>query len=193
MTKRAPNLKDILFRRKIIALSSSTGASGTVPCTPPETVKRGAKCQCCALVSGVDSITNNNIAVKTCGGNCKSFNIVYAAQCAVCVSNNTYFGKSVQALHERVNNHRSSFYDILRKSGKINFNIENLEIDDENILGAHIFRNHKMVKKSDFNNCFTFNVKSIVNPDKLRFTEQLYIDKLNTLIHFGLNQINSVG
>ena len=51
--RRAPNLKDLLFKRKALALD--TARSGTVPCTDSSVVKRGAKCECCKLVSQLDT------------------------------------------------------------------------------------------------------------------------------------------
>ena len=75
--RRASNLKDLLFKRKPLALG--TGQTCTLPCTDPSVIKRGAKCQCCSLVSKTDKINSNNVVVKTAGGNCKSSNIIYGA------------------------------------------------------------------------------------------------------------------
>ena len=120
VTRRAPNLKDILFKRKAIALSSTVETTqGTVPCTGPNERKRGAKCQCCKLVSRNTSVTNNGRTVSASGGNCLSNNIIYAATCSLCPGNNVYVGKTVNKLRERLNGHRSNYYDLLRKREKI--------------------------------------------------------------------------
>ena len=74
VTRRAPNIKDLLFKRKSIALQTST--VGTMPCTKPNEVKKGRPCQCCKVVSKTSTVTNNNITVKTAGGDCKSRNII---------------------------------------------------------------------------------------------------------------------
>ena len=183
--RRAPNLKDLLFKRKMLALD--TGRSGTVPCTDVSVVKRGAKCQCCKLVSKSDTITSNGIVVKTAGGNCKSCNLIYGATCLLCLVNNVYAGKNVQSLHERVNAHRASFYKILSLNS-----LDDVELDDTNVLGYHIFNCHDKQERKDFNSCFKFDIIAYSTPSNIRVLEQFYIDKLNTRIPFGLNQIDSI-
>ena len=148
---------------------------------------RGAKCQCCLLVSKSDTIVSNGIIVKTAGGTCKTGNIIYGATCLLCAVNNVYVGKTVQELHARVNGHRGSFYKILDLES-----LEDLEIDDLNILGYHIFNCHGKVDRKDFNSYFKFDIIANAAPTNIRVLEQFYIDKLNTRIPFGLNQINSI-
>ena len=189
--KRGKNLKDILFRRKSIALN--TPNTSTVPCMDPGIRKRGAKCQCCLLVSKNSCVLNNNRTVQTVGGNCKTINIIYCATCTLCQSNNVYVGKSVSALHERVNQHRFAFYEILRKSKRKDDYIENMVVDDKNVLGAHIVKFHRKLEQADFNKSFKFDIAAICSPDNLRFMEQTYINRLHTLVPFGLNNINSIG
>ena len=154
VTRRAPNLKDTLFKRKKQALGSDS--TSTVPCTKPGEKKKGRPCQTCRLVSQNSSVTNNDMMVKTQGGNCKTNNIVYGATCKLCTSNNVYVGKTVTSLSKRVNGHRSKYYDIL-KSYKSNrhFSIPRADMfDDEIVLGAHLFTVHKMKEKGDFNKSF---------------------------------------
>ena len=183
--RRAPNLKDLLFKRKALALN--TARSGTVPCTDSSVIKRGAKCQCCKLVSQLDIITSNGIVVKTAGGNCKSCNLIYGATCLLCLVNNVYTGKTIQSLHERVNAHRSAFYKIL-----VSNSLDNVEIDDTNIIGFHIFNCHGKVDRKDFNSCYKFDIIAYATPSNIRVLEQFYIDKLKTRVPFGLNQIDSI-
>ena len=96
-------------------------------------------------------------------------------------------GKTVQSLHERVNAHRSSFYKFLSTDC-----VDDIELDDSNILGHHLFVCHNSKLRSDFNSNFKFDVISFANPSNIRVIEQFYIDKLKTRIPFGLNQIDSV-
>ena len=49
VTRRAPNLKDTFFKRKRLALGSSSNS--TVPCTTPGEKKKGRPCMTCTLVS----------------------------------------------------------------------------------------------------------------------------------------------
>lgn len=189
--RRAPNLKDILFRRKAIALES--GVRATVPCTNPGEKKRGAKCQCCKLVSGRTVISNNWRSVKSAGGNCKSSSIIYGATCKICEHNRLYTGKSVNSLRDRVNGHRSKYYELARAAKASNSFFINLdEIDDDSILGAHLVAVHNKADINDFNECYYFDILTFANPENLRIKEQFYINKLKTLSPFGLNQVNSV-
>ena len=186
--RRAPNLKDVLFKRKAIALGTGIGKS--LPCTDPTVKKRGAKCQCCQLVSKSASIESNGTVVETAGGNCKSSNIIYAATCKLCTENNVYIGKTVMSLHERVNSHRSGFYAVI--DAKPDHNDKSFEVDDANILGYHIYKTHNKLDRKDFNLCYKFDIVSNAAPSNIRLLEQHYIDKLNTLAPYGLNQINSI-
>ena len=96
-------------------------------------------------------------------------------------------------LRTRVNGHRSKFYDLIDSYNKDNnFALKSDEIDDENILGAHLFVEHNVRDKSLFNEHYKFDILCKCEPDNLRKNEQFYIDKLNTRKPFGLNQINSV-
>ena len=76
---------------------------------------------------------------------------------------NTYGGKTVQELHCRINAHRHSFYEI---SKSYNRDIDNftVDIDDTNVLGAHLVLKHGKSEKSDFNKYFSFTILKFVTP-----------------------------
>ena len=152
VTRRAANLKDILYRRR--ALTSGLSSTITEPCTKPEENRKGRRCQTCNLISQKSSVTNNQITVSCRGGNCKTKNIVYAATCTLCNKNNVYIGKTITSLSQRVNGHRGQFYKLI--GDNIDVNIDNF--DDDNVLGAHIIRKHKKTEKSDFDSIFIFDI-----------------------------------
>ena len=189
VTRRAPNLKDTLFKRKKLALGSESRT--TDPCTKPGEKKKGRPCQTCHLVSGNSMVSNNGHSVRTQGGNCKTRNIVYGATCKLCTVNNVYVGKTVTSLSQRVNGHRSKYYEILEASSKGNVE-SHRDFDDENVLGAHLFSVHNLRERSDFNESFHFDILCSTSPDNIRKSEQFYINKLKTLYPFGLNNVNSV-
>ena len=191
IAKRGPNLKDILFKRRAIAMDTG-GSSIAVPCTDPNQTKRGAKCQCCTILSGKGNVTNNNKTVKTKGGNCKSCNIIYSATCKLCDTNNVYVGKTTNPLRIRVNGHRSNFYDLARKYKGHSSVINMGEIDDEKILGAHLVNDHNKFDKNDFNDTYNFDILAFCRSQDLRIREQSFIETLKTLTPFGLNQANSI-
>ena len=144
-------------------------------------------------MSQSSEVTNNDVTIKSAGGNCKTKHIVYAATCKLCVKNNVYTGKSIIETRKRISGHRAKYNAILkayRKDSTLVLNPE--DVEDESILGAHLFSVHKITDISAFDECFKFDILSKCNPSNLKTTEQYYIDKLNTRRPFGLNQINSV-
>ena len=180
MVSNGRNLQSLLFKRKTSALVPS-GECGTFMCHA-----RG--CQTCALVSNTGFLHHNCEQIKTTGGNCKSWNVVYCFQCKIC--NILYVGKTVDPLHTRVNSHRHKFYDVLKHS-----DVERGEMvfDDEQILGAHLANEHNLRLKTDFNINYKVFIMAHCNPVSLRKTEQFWINKLRTRRPYGLNQNKSVG
>ena len=68
-------------------------------------------CLQCPLVNTQLSISVNNIEIKpnlNCKSpnlNCKSRNTFYLWQCKLCYEENSYFGRTIQRVHERTNTH----------------------------------------------------------------------------------------
>ena len=178
--RRGKNLKDLLFRRKSIALTPEF--SGTYSC-------EATGCQTCGLVSNTDSLHHRNADFVTAGGCCKSCNVIYCFQCKLCEI--LYVGKTSDPLHVRVNGHRSKFYEVLGKSDTTSDIWKG--IDDEQIVGAHLALEHNLRNKKDFNKNYRLFIMAHTSPSTLRKTEQFYIKKLKTLRPYGLNQNNSVG
>ena len=180
VARRAPNLKDMLFRRRSFCVDPKREL-GTMNCGT-------TSCMCCNLVSKSPYLNHRNNMYKTAGGDCNSFNVVYSFQCKLCSI--LYVGKTVDTLRSRANGHRSKFYGILKSSpaGK-----SNQVFDDEQIVGAHLVHDHGLKDKKAFNRSYRLFVLAYCNPVCLRTTEQLWIDKLKTLHPFGLNQKSSVG
>ena len=70
VTRRAANLKDILYRRR--ALTSGSSSKITEPCTKPGENRKGRRYQTCNLISQKSSVTRNQITVLCRRGNCKT-------------------------------------------------------------------------------------------------------------------------
>ena len=132
--------------------------------------------------------TQRQKTIRTQGGDCKSRDIVYAAQCTLCPRNNTYVGKTSNTLAKRINGHRSSFNSIIKSTTPIDPNA----IDDSTILGAHLFFKHLMKDKADFDKYYRFSVISQSDPSTLRKSEHYFIKTLQTVKPLGLNQIDSI-
>ena len=182
--RRARNLKDILYRRKALALGGQTPDS-TLSCN-------AARCQTCRLVSNNEKLYHNGTHYKTLGGTCKSWNVVYCFQCKIC--NIMYVGKTTDPLHVRANGHRSKFYEVLKNSSSFQpGNIVTLaDYDDEQILGAHIVHDHRVTERNDFNCNYRLFVLCQPQPNNLRISEQFWINKLKTYRPYGLNQNSAI-
>ena len=161
ISRRAPNIQDLLFKRKSLALSSDAEIAGTHKCNT-------SGCQTCLLVSNASVLHHRNNVYKTCGGNCKSWNLIYGFQCKLCSI--LYVGKTCDSLKDRVNGHRSKFYGVLKKS----VTGESVKVvDDEQILGAHLVHDHGLLNRKDFNISYRIFILARVDPLLLRRTEQL--------------------
>ena len=179
VSRRAPNLKDTLFRQKNVCddrFRESAVSRITTRCRPFG-VKKTGKCLGCDLMSGNDHIRVGDKTFKCSGGNCTSNNLVYGAQCNHCSA--SYVGKTVQQLRTRISQHRNN----IKKLGT-----SNVEINDENSLAAHLIHEHNLTTPSDFNSSYKFTIlKTVSDPKKLLFEEQKLINRLGTLKPNGLN------
>ena len=92
IARKAPTLKDKLFKRKALALRPNQNF--TQPCSNFVGKRRGPRCMCCSMISQAHQITCNGKTVKTAGGSCKSNNIIYCVLCKLCYDQNCYVGNS---------------------------------------------------------------------------------------------------
>ena len=180
--KRGPNLADMLFKRKRLALEGPLGGKEvTSPCS-------NKQCLCCRIVSQKESVKINGRVVKSAGGCCSTFNVVYLMQCKLCKEG--YVGKTVENLRERIKGHRKAFYGTLRNLQ----NLDSIEIDDTNIVGIHLAKKHQKIAREDFNSSYEVTIlRKDITPCHIRRVEQSYIDHLHTIAPFGMNEINSLG
>ena len=190
VARRAPNIKDLLFKRKQLALKPNSDVM--VPCSAILPKRKGPKCQCCTMLSTDSQVSTNGVTVNCAGGTCKSSNIIYCAECILCKRFNYYVGKTVTNLHERINSHRGCYYAILRKIKNSSGSSRNEpiyledETDDAQILGLHLVFEHGIYDRNAFNTSYKFNILSHVNPATIRKSEQNLIHKLKTLQPYGL-------
>ena len=181
--KRGPNLSDLLFRRKHLALGNTcVGNQCTMPCANSRN-----QCLCCKVVSKKEKVNINGRSSKSAGGSCSSNNVVYLMQYKIC--GDGYVGKTVETLRDRIKGHRKSFYATLRNRDKIN----SIEVDDTNIVGLHLVQKHQKFLRDDFSPSYEVTILAKdITPSRIKIVEQSFIDKLNTIAPFGMNQINSL-
>ena len=113
VARKAPTLKDKLFRRKALALKSVNNAIQPYSNLVGRT--RGRKCLCCSMVGKSEYIVSNGVKTKCAGGNCKSNNVIYCFRCKLCNEHNCYVGKTVSELRVRVSQHRSHFNKLIKR------------------------------------------------------------------------------
>ena len=94
-------------------------------------------------------------------------------------------GRSTRALRTRVGEHRRNFYKMCDKS---DFSYD--KESDEFTLGHHLFHDHKLNCKTDFDNSYMVSILDISSPKVLDVKEHKFIHFLNSLTPVGLNLSN---
>jgi len=146
------------------------------------TEKCGSKnCKCCRMVSEKTSFAHKDSVVKTVGGSCSSYNIIYVFECKLCCKR--YVGRSTRHLRTRVGEHRRSFYKLC--------DLKDFDEDsDEYALGLHLFSDHNLKDRDDFDKNYTVALIDFCSPKILDVKEHKFIHILNTLKPHGLNLNN---
>ena len=149
---------------------------------------RVTNCQTCKLVTKKDHIIGpNGKIIKTADGQCKTRFVIYHSQCRLC--NKTYVGKTVQPLNNRINGHRSKYYDCLRYEG----DRANLNDDDDHLLGLHLYFEHGLRDGGGFNDTYAFTLLERCNPHNIDLKEHLWIQRLKCIKPYGLNSHDPFG
>ena len=89
-------------------------------------------------------------------------------------------GRSTRPLKTRVGEHRRSFYKLC----------DNKECDldsDEFALGHHLFNEHLLKNRSDFDLSYNVSLLDFCSPSVLDVKEHKFIHQLNSLKPNGLN------
>ena len=169
VNKTGPSIRNRVVRLKSLALGRQKGR--TLPC--------GARnCKCCKMLSDKDCCTKDDTSVKFAGGNCSSYNVIYLFTCKIC--SKCYVGRSTRPLKTRVGEHRRSFYKLCgRKEVDLN--------SDEFALGNHLFSDHSLQNRSDFDNSYNVSLLDFSSPKILDVKEHKFIHLLNSLKPNGLN------
>ena len=161
--KRPPNLRDLLVRAEV---------KTPTPPTPGDNAPCGSRrCKTCQLIKRTNTVTSNTTGRRYTIRNqftCKAKNIVYMISCDMC--NMQYVGETENALHIRMNGHRSDITTKkLDKPVAAHFNQPNHSYEDLRVIGIE--------KVKDRNNSRKWK--------KLR--ERYWIFELRTLTPEGLN------
>ena len=166
-----PSIRSKLVRVKDLALGNrfcKTRACGA------------RNCMCCEMILDKESFKCNNVKVRTGGGSCSSYNIIYLVLCSICWKH--YVGRSTRYVKTRTGEHRRYFYHMID-------NKKFSTVNDDHALAAHLYA-HGYRDKSDFSKYFKVCVLEVCSPKVLDVKEHKYIHKLNSLEPNGLNISN---
>ena len=143
------------------------------------------KCRTCSLLCKPgENLSVNGMTVKVPDKyTCKSKNVLYIAQCKSCEpgTENTYVGQTTQAVHKRMNGHRSCFVDPSEKSAP--------EKAEKSALAEHTLRHHP---GSHSMSNFKLTIYDQFKPSELDKGESILIEKLRTNV-LGLNRMKVQG
>ena len=159
--RRPPNLQDLLVRAELKTPAPPTNV-GNAPCN-------SARCKTCQLIKCTDSFTSHTsgrtFKVRH-NFTCKTNNMVYMISCHRCGVQ--YAGETVNALHIRMNGHRSDITTKkLDKPVSAHFNQPDHSLKDMSVMG---------IEKIHVN-----------NTDRRKLRERFWIFELRTLTPEGLN------
>ena len=160
VSRRAPNLRDILFSQRNICLDTGRGLV-TTKCMAINSRRVGRPCSSCDLMSEEIKLTIGTQIIHCAGGDCKSFNLIYCAQCTLC--NKAYIGKTTQPIGRRITQHRNPIATLSTNQCR-----SDQDIDDTNTLAAHCIE-HSIRTKTGFNSLYKFFIIKHVEKSNLLF------------------------
>ena len=120
--------------------------------------------------------------VHTAPGNCSTYNIIYLIKCKIC--DKPYIGKSTRALRTRFGEHRRAFYKVIKTPDSIDSD------DDEFSIGLHLYHEHNIDNRKDFNLNVNVSILENVSPYDIDCKEHKYIHRFKSLRPLGINTIN---
>ena len=171
---KAPSLRNMLYNQRDIVLDNHGGYSIRCTTVDESMHKRGRKCLTCNLMRNTNEVkVHGKVYSRLDGGDCKSNNVIYLAQCTAC--NKPYVGKTDTPLHKRVNGHRNPTTVM---------STNRYEMQDAQALSIHASTMHNTV----FDECYKFSiVENVQNPANLLYRENYYINKFNSKEPYRIN------
>ena len=106
---KGPSLKNMLFKQRDLVLNKGKG-SPTARCKIEGVRHVGRPCDACNMVGNVSSLVIKGKTLHLAGGDCKTNNCIYVAECPECKK--YYFGKTTQRLNKRIAGHRNKINGI---------------------------------------------------------------------------------
>ena len=182
VARTGPTLHNMLCNVKQVSMGNKYGKSK--PCGH-------VLCKCCSLMSGdTEIVSMKNKKFKTAAGSCTTSNCIYAATCRLC--NKSYVGKSTQQENRRVNGHRDSLKSYVTNPQVINTDSDLFE-KDKYTLASHLDVVHQIKSMTGLDDNYKFTILEKCSPRSLDVKEHRWIQKLSSLVPFGLNMNSPLG
>ena len=144
------------------------------------------KCKCCRLICESPTYERNlggkKITIRIARSTCTTPNTIYLFRCKLCIK--PYVGKTTQQINSRTSEHRSCYWKVLAGNGEVKVDKEAL---DRFALGLHLYKDHGLRGKEDFDESFDLFILEVCSPRVLDIKEHMWIHKLKTLTPKGLN------
>lgn len=172
--KVGPSIKSHVNILKHLALETGRGC-----------VKKcnGRGCKTCKMLLPTSSVKIGNRNIKLSKGSCKTTNTCYLG---MCICEKPYTGRTVVELHNRINGHRSSYKEVLKKA-ETNTLEEIDATSDEYALGLHLYLDHGLTDPTAFDTHVKFGILDVVNPNDIMKKEFRWMHKVNSFQPLGIN------
>ena len=180
--RSAPKLGSLLSSTKELMIGNGPGP--TEPC--------GSKrCESCPLMTNNDIVLYKGQEIQSKQGSCASRNVIYFALCLLCVKG--YAGKTTTCLRSRINGHRALFRKVILNPTVLITNETNHKFNNDLSLGYHLYKDHNINHRDDFNKYMRFTIIQHCSSSNLDVTEHKWIHRLRTLEPSGINVVNPYG
>ena len=121
--------------------------------------------------------------IKLSKGSCKTPNVCYLG---MCICSKPYTGRTVSELRNRINGHRNSYREVLKKAETNT--IEEIDAtSDEYALGLHLHLDHGLTDPNAFDSYVQFGILDVVTPSDIMKKEFRWMHKVNSFQPIGIN------
>ena len=135
------------------------------------------------LLTSASTVVNRK-KIRLAHGSCKTYNICYLGICNIC--NKPYTGRTVDPLRTRINGHRHSYREVLKKAA--DNNLQKLDTNNDLYsLGLHLHVDHGLTDPNAFDKNYKFSILENVSPSEIEVKEYKWMHHINSFQPNGIN------